>query len=62
MPGNPTECREHAKRCLYMATTASSTADRERFEALAARWLALATDLELAEIIIREWGTPKPDK
>ena len=54
MPGDPKECREHAKNCLRMAKEAQT--ERETFEQLAQRWLALAADLEAAAALINEWG------
>ena len=57
MPGDPKECRENAKRCLEFAQTARTEADRERFEGLAQRWLALATDFEAANVLLRKWGS-----
>ena len=57
MPGDPKECRENAKRCLEFAQTARTEADRERFEGLAQRWLALATDFEAANVLLGKWGS-----
>ena len=57
MPGDPRECRENAKRCLEFAQTARTQADRERFEGLAQRWLALATDFEAAGVLLGKWSS-----
>ena len=57
MPGDPKECRENAKRCLEFAQTARTQADRERLEGLAQRWLALATDFEAANVLLRKWSS-----
>jgi hypothetical protein len=57
MPGDPKECRENAKRCLELAQTARTEADRERFGGLAGRWLALATDFEAASLLLGKWGS-----
>ena len=57
MPGDPKECRENAKRCLEFAQTARTEADRERFEGLAQRWLALATDFEAASVLLGKWSS-----
>lgn len=57
MPGDPNECRENAKRCLEFAQTARTEADRERFEGLAQRWLALATDFEAASVLLGKWSS-----
>jgi hypothetical protein len=57
MPGDPKECRENAKCCLEMARTSRTKADRERFEGLAQRWLALASDFETANRLLQKWST-----
>jgi len=57
MPGDPKECRENAKRCFEFAQTARTEADRERFEGLAQRWLALATDFEAASVLLGKWSS-----
>ena len=57
MPGDPKECRENAKRCLEIAQTARTEADRERLEGLAQRWLALATDFEAANVLLGKWSS-----
>jgi hypothetical protein len=46
MPGDPKECREHAKNCLRLAEMATSEQARETFHDLAKTWLKLAFDLE----------------
>ena len=35
MPGDPKECREHAKRCLEIAANAPSQLEKAKFEELA---------------------------
>jgi hypothetical protein len=57
MPGDPKECRENAKRCLEFAQAARTEADRERFAGLFQRWLALATDSEAANVLLRNWSS-----
>ena len=47
MPGDPEECRKHAKCCLEMAKSAPSLISKMRFEGMAHTWLRLANDLEL---------------
>ena len=56
MPGNPTECLEHAKACLKLAAEARRESDREHFEQLAERWKALARDLEFTQALLADWG------
>jgi hypothetical protein len=60
MPGDPKECREYAKRCLELASDAPpSSLAKARFEDLAKTWIRLATDLEHAEALLKQWGDPK---
>lgn len=59
MPGDPKECREHAKRCLEMADEAPSQLAKARFEELAQTWLRLASDLEHAKALVENWGKSK---
>jgi hypothetical protein len=56
MPGDPKECREHAKTCLRMASEAHTPQAKERLESLAQTWLRLVTDLETAKALIDNWG------
>lgn len=49
VPGDPKDCREHAKNCLRLTGRAPSAARQgTRFEDLAKTWMLLATDLEQA--------------
>lgn len=57
MPGDPKECRENAKQCFESAQTARTEADRNRFEGLAQRWLALATDFEATSLLLGKWSS-----
>jgi hypothetical protein len=52
MPGDPKECREHARRCAELANTATTPDAREHFLALQQSWLRLAADLESAKAFI----------
>ena len=58
MPGDPNECREHAKNCYRLAAEANTQEAKERFEKLAHTWMVLATDLEAAKSLIEAWGDP----
>ena len=62
MPGDPEECRKHAKCCLEMAKSAPSLISKTRFEGLAHTWLRLANDLEHAKALVEHWGEPKLPK
>jgi hypothetical protein len=57
MPGDPGECREHAKTCLRLAAEAHSSQAKETFESLAESWLRLAADLEAAKALLAQWGS-----
>jgi hypothetical protein len=59
MPGDPKECREHAKNCQELADAAPSPMAKARFEELAQAWLRLASDLEHAKALVEHWGDPK---
>jgi hypothetical protein len=52
MPGDPKECRDHAKECLRMAEMAISEDARATFNDLAKTWLRLAYDLEQSQALI----------
>ena len=54
MPGDPKECREHAKRCLELASETSNIRLKESLTELAHRWLAIATDLEATHTLLAE--------
>jgi hypothetical protein len=55
MPGDPKECREHAKNCLRRSTESPSPLAKARFEELAKTWMRLATDLEQAKALVEHW-------
>lgn len=59
MPGDPKECMEHATNCLRLAAEARSAEQRQHFEELAQRWLALARDLEFTQTLLATWGDPQ---
>ena len=46
MPGDPKECRQHARACVRLAQTSASPQAREEFANLARTWIRLADDLE----------------
>jgi hypothetical protein len=54
MPGDPTECREHAKRCLELASETHDLRLKESLTELAHRWMAIATDLEATRALLAE--------
>ena len=56
MPGDPKECREHAKRCWALASEITNPVLRESLVETAQRWSRLATDLEAVHVLLEEWG------
>jgi hypothetical protein len=49
MPGDPTTCREHARRCAELAALVATPEEREHFLALERTWIRFAAELESAE-------------
>jgi hypothetical protein len=62
MPGDPKECREHAKNCWALAAAASQPDLKSHFTDMAQRWARLASDLEKMDELLHEWGVKLPDK
>ena len=58
MPGDPKECREHAKRCLQLAYETTNPALKDSLTDIAGQWMRLATDLEATKRLLDEWGEP----
>ena len=58
MPGDPKQCREHAKRCLQLAQESSSPALKDSLIGIAGQWSRLATDLEATTRLLEAWGEP----
>jgi hypothetical protein len=62
MPGDPKECREHAKRCLRLAAESPSALAKATFEDLAKTWMRLATGLEHAKALVDHWNNEDTKK
>jgi len=62
MPVDPSGCRQHALDCVRMAQTATSPEARKIWSDLARTWLRFASDLEVSQCLLDEWGKPKPKK
>jgi len=60
MPGNPKECRQHAKNCRRLAAESRTGSGRNTFLNLADTWERLAADLENAELFIKAMEEIKP--
>ena len=52
MPGDPKECRHHARRCAELAAVATTPEAREQFLSLQLSWIRLAADLDNAQTLI----------
>ena len=52
MPGDPKECRLHARNCRRFAMTASSADAADKFQKLAETWDLLAAELDSARIFL----------
>jgi hypothetical protein len=60
MPGDPKECREHAKRCLQLAHETKNPVLKESLTDIAGQWTRLATDLEVTTLLLDEMGQSQP--
>jgi hypothetical protein len=60
MPGDPKECREHAKCCLELAAAAASPMVRDNFLSLAQTWSRLARELEASKRFLDGLGEDTP--
>jgi hypothetical protein len=56
MPGDPEECRAHAKRCWALAGEAKNPEIKNSLLEIAHRWTRLAVDLEVTRELLRKWG------
>ena len=52
MPGDPKECRLHARNCHKLAMTARTAEAADTFLSLAQNWDSLAAELESAQIFL----------
>jgi hypothetical protein len=53
MPGDPTQCRSNAARCLRLAKRARTPEGRQNFVAMAKTWTKLAAELEADQALLR---------
>jgi hypothetical protein len=56
MPGDPKECREHAKRCWAAASSTTNPVLKESLVEIAQNWARLATDLEATRALLAAWA------
>jgi hypothetical protein len=59
MPGDPKECREHAKRCLQLADETTNPALKDSLIEISTQWLRLAADLDRTWLLLAEFGEPQ---
>ena len=52
MPGDPKECRKHARNCLRIAEASTNAEITRTFVDLAHSWTRLALDLESAQALL----------
>ena len=52
MPGDPKECRKHARNCLRIAEASANAEITRTFVDLARSWTRLALDLESAQALL----------
>ena len=52
MPGDPKECRKHARNCLQLAEASANAEITRTFVDLAHSWTRLALDLESAQALL----------
>jgi hypothetical protein len=62
VPGDPKECREHAKRCMELAEGTTNPAVKESLLDVARTWTRLATDLEATKRLLDAWEVSKTKK
>jgi hypothetical protein len=51
MPGDPKQCREHAKRCWALASESTNPAVKDSLIDAAQRWAVLAAELETHSLL-----------
>ena len=60
MPGDPKECRDHAKRCWQLASETKNPELRESLTDLAQTWARLATDLDVTRALMEKGAAEAP--
>jgi hypothetical protein len=52
MPGDPLECRQHARHCVELSEQARTPEMRQTFLHLSDTWIRLAAELESAQAFL----------
>jgi hypothetical protein len=55
MPGDPSECRAHAKKCAEMASRATNPQHKQLLTNLAQSWTKIALDLEQSQALMEAY-------
>jgi hypothetical protein len=63
MPGDPSICRQHAKRCWALAGETKNPVLIDSLVDLARRWAMLAHDIQFTRDLLEQWetDTSEPD-
>ena len=59
MPGDPKQCREHAKRCWALASEITNPVLKESLTDAAQRWAVLAAELETIHSLLEALEEPR---
>ena len=59
MPGDPKQCREHAKRCWALASEITHPVLKESLTEAAQRWAVLAAELETIHSLLGALEEPE---
>jgi hypothetical protein len=62
MPGDPNECRQHARTCAHLAQTAATPEERQSFANLTNMWLRLASELESTLALVKRFQVKERDE
>ncbi len=61
MPGDPKQCREHAKRCWALASEITNPVLKESLTDAAQRWAVLAAELETIHSLLEALEEPEKE-
>jgi hypothetical protein len=59
VPGDPDECRAHAKKCADMASRATNPQHKQLLTNLAQSWTKIALDLERNQALMEAYPPPR---
>jgi hypothetical protein len=57
MPGDPAECRAHARRCSELAANAKTPQLKKTLSDLSRSWAQLAVQLETTQALLDRFGS-----